>query len=264
MAILRFDDGPDYIRSLARGLQVIRTFDRDHPSLCLSEVAESAGLPRAAARRCLLTLRHLGYVGSRGRQFYLTPRVLELGFSYLSSWALPGLAQPHMERLSRSIDESCSMSVLDGSDIVYVARVPVRRVMTISLGVGARLPAFPTSMGRVLLAALDDTALDRWLASATTRALTPHTVFAKAALKAEVLKVRAQGHAVVVQELELGLCSVAVPIRDRSGTVASALNVGLPYRTGVKDRVGREILPALRDAQERIEAAIAPLRPPEA
>jgi IclR family pca regulon transcriptional regulator len=264
MAIRRFEDGPDFIRSLARGLQVIRAFDRDHPSRSLSEVAETANLPRAAARRCLLTLRHLGYVGSRGRLFFLTPRVLELGFSYLSSWALPELALPHMERLSRRIDESCSMSVLDGSDIVYVARVPVRRVMTISLGVGARLPAFATSMGRALISGLTDAALDRWLAAAATRALTPYTVYAKPALKAEVQKVRAQGHALVVQELELGLCSVAVPIRDRSGTVVSALNVGLPYRTGVKERVSREILPALHGARVAIEAAIAPLRPPEA
>jgi len=236
---------------------VIRAFDEDHPSLSLSDVSERTGLARAAARRGLLTLQHLGYVGSRGRQFFLTPRVLELGFGYLSSLALPELALPSMEHLALRVNESCSLSVLDGADIVYVARVPVRRVMTISLGVGARLPAFATSMGRVLLAGLSDDAFRRWLTEARTRALTPHTVFRRPALKAEVLRVHAQGHALVVQELELGLCSLAVPVRDPNGKVVAALNVGMQYRRGIRGRARREILPALRDTQRAIGDAIA-------
>jgi len=263
MARARFDESPDFVQSLARGLQVLRAFDEEHPSLTLSEVSERTGLARAAARRSLLTLTHLGYVGSRGRQFFLTPRVLDLGFGYLSSLALPELALPWMERLARRVNESCSLSVLDGADIVYVARVPVRRVMTISLGVGARLPAFAASMGRVLLAGLADPDLGRWLATTRTRALTPHTIFRKPALKAEILRVRAQGYSLVVQELELGLCSVALPIRDRQSRVLAALNVGMPFRQGIRERALREILPALRETQRAIESSGLPSRQPQ-
>jgi IclR family pca regulon transcriptional regulator len=252
-----FEDSPDFVQSLARGLTVIRAFDEVHPSLTLSEVADRTGLARAVVRRSLLTLQHLGYVGARGRQFFLTPRVLELGFGYLSSLALPELALPAMEQLAQRLSESCSLSVLDGADIVYLARVPVRRVMTISLGVGARLPAFAASMGRVLLAGLSDDALDEWLAKARTRPLTPHTVFEKRALQAEILRVRAQGYSLVIQELELGLCSVAVPIRDRSGRVVAAVNVGMPFRKGIREHALRKILPALRATQITIEGAIA-------
>lgn len=252
-----FEESADFVQSLARGLQVIRTFDGDHPSLTLSEVAERTGLAKAAARRSLLTLQHLGFVETRGRQFLLTPRILELGFGYLSSLQLPELALPAMEHLSVQVDESSSLSVLDGSEIVYVARVPVHRVMTISLGVGARLPAFAASMGRVLLAGLPDAALDGWLARVETRPLTPHTIFRKPELKAEILRVRGQGYCLVDQELELGLCSISVPVRDRHGKVLAALNVGMAHRDGVPERALKEVLPALLAAQESIEAAIA-------
>jgi IclR family pca regulon transcriptional regulator len=255
----RFEDGPDFVQSLARGLAVIRAFDGAHPALSLSEVSERTGLARAAARRSLRTLEHLGYVALRGRAFSLAPRVLELGFGYLSSLALPELALPFMEQLAQRVLESCSLAVLDGPEIVYVARVPVRRVMAISLGVGARLPAFAASMGRVLLAGLSDEALDDWLARAKTRALTPHTTFEKRALRAEILRVRAQGHALVFQELELGLCSVAVPVRDRQGRVVAALNVGMQFREGSRRRALQEILPALEDARDAIESGVGPV-----
>jgi IclR family pca regulon transcriptional regulator len=255
----RFEEGPDFVQSLARGLAVIRAFDGVHPALSLSEVSERTGLARAAARRSLRTLEHLGYVSSRGRAFSLSPRVLELGFGYLASLALPELALPFMEQLAQRVGESCSLAVLDGAEIVYVARVPVRRVMTISLGVGARLPAFAASMGRVLLAGLSDEALDDWLARAKTRALTPHTTFEKRALRAEILRVRAQGHALVLQELEIGLCSVAVPVRDRQGRVVAALNVGMQYREGSRRRAIHEILPALEVARRAIESGAAPV-----
>jgi IclR family pca regulon transcriptional regulator len=158
------------------------------------------------------------------------------------------------------VSETCSLTVLDDEDIVYVARVPVRRVMTISLGVGARLTAFAASMGRVLLAGLPDEELDRWLAKARTRALTPHTIHEKRALRAEILRVRAQGYSLVIQELELGLCSIAVPIHDGRDRVQAGLNVGMPFRQGVRERALREILPALRETQRAIEGAVAPLR----
>ena len=257
----RFEESPDFVQSLARGLEVIRSFDEHHPSPTLSDLAGRTDLSRAAVRRSLLTLVHLGYVGQKGRQFFLTPRILELGFGYLSSLGLPELALPFMETLAQRVGESCSLTVLDDTDIVYVARVPVRRIMAISLGVGARLPAFAASMGRVLLAGLPDDALDEWLARVPTRPLTPHTVHEKGALKAEILRARAQGHAIVLQELELGLCSIAIPVRDRQGRTIAALNVGMPFGRGVRERAQKAILPALRDAGRAIEDAIVAVAP---
>lgn len=251
-----FEESPNFVQSLARGLEVIRTFDGEHPALTLTEVAERTGLAKAAARRSLMTLQHLGFVGVRGRQFYLTPRILDLGFGYLTSLQLPELALPWMEHLSQQVDESSSLSVLDGEEIVYVARVPMRRVMTISLGVGARLPAFASSMGRVLLAGLPQAQLDAWLAQAQTRALTPRTIFLKADLKHEIERVRRQGYAIVHQELELGLCSIALPIRNRQGKVLAAVNVGMQSREGIEKRILKEVLPRLRRAQASIESAI--------
>jgi IclR family pca regulon transcriptional regulator len=262
MARERFEDGPDFVQSLARGLEVLRSFDERHASPTLSEVAERTGLARAAVRRSLLTLAHLGYVARKDREFVLTPRVLELGFGYLASLGLSELALPFMETLAQEVDESCSLAVLDDTDIVYVARVPVRRIMAISLGVGARLPAFAASMGRVLLAGLPDDALDAWLARAPTAPLTPHTIHDKKELRAEIRRVRGKGHALVLQELELGLCSIAVPVRDRQGRTLAALNVGMPFRRGARSRALQEILPALRETARAIESAILAVAPP--
>ncbi|MCE5233922.1 MAG: helix-turn-helix domain-containing protein [Xanthomonadaceae bacterium] len=256
MTTTSFEDSADYVQSLARGLRVLRAFDRDQPSPSLSQVAESTGLSRAVARRLLLTLQHLGYVGSRGRSFFLTPRVLELGYSYLSSLDLTELAQQSMELLAQRVGESCSMAVLDGSDIVYVLRVPVRRVMSVALGVGARLPAFAASMGRVMLADLSEVELARWLRAQKFRAYTPQTIRTASALKAELRRVREQGYALVVRELEPGLCSIAVPIRAGDGRVVAALNVGMPYSEEAPARAVKQILPALREAQQAIEQAI--------
>ena len=163
---LPFEHSRDYVQSLARGLAVLRAFDREHPTLTLPGIAARTGLSRAAVRRLVLTLQHLGYVRPLGREYSLTPRVLELGFGYLGSLKLTELAQPLVEQLARRVNHSCSMAVLDGQSIVYVLRVPVRRVMTVALGVGARLPAFAASMGRVLLAGLSEADLDAWLRSA--------------------------------------------------------------------------------------------------
>ena len=158
-------------------MQVLRAFNRERPRCTLSEIATQIGLSRAVARRSLLTLQHLGYVAAQGRQFFLTPRVLELGYSYLSSLDLTDLAHEAMEQLSQRVGESCSMAVLDGSDIVYVARVAVRRLMSVALGVGARLPAFAASMGRVLLADKSDDELTAWLRENTFRSITAHTIY---------------------------------------------------------------------------------------
>ena len=194
----------DFVQSLDRGLAVIRCFSSERPSLTLSEVAERTGLTRAAARRFLLTLQELGYVGSTGRQFSLRPRVLALGYAYLSSFSVAQIAQPHLEDLAEELHESCSVSVLDGDDIVYVARASANRIMTIALTVGTRLPPYPTSMGRVLLAWLPEAELDAHLSRITLHKLTEHTVTDPAQLRQILAQVRAQGWAAVDQELEAG------------------------------------------------------------
>jgi len=204
-----------------------------------------------------LTLQHLGYVAAQGRQFFLTPRVLELGYSYLSSLALPELADHAMQQLSQRVGESCSIAVLDGTEIVYVARIAVRRLMSVALAVGSRLPAFAASMGRVLLADKSDGELTTWLGENTFRPITAHTVYKPRALRAEILKVRRQGYAFVSQELELGLCSIAVPIRSTTGQAVCGLNVSMRYTDDVELVARRKMLPPLKKARQTIEQAMA-------
>lgn len=241
-----FTQSSDYVQSLHRGLQVISAFNGERPSMTLSELAEITGLSRAVVRRVLLTLNYLGYVSQRGRQFSLSPRILELGFAYLGSLPATELAQPLMQALSDKVHESCSLSVLDQFDIVYVQRVAVRKVMTVSLGAGARLPAFCASMGRVLLSGLNDGALDDWLARATLVQRTPFTVTEPDRLKQIIGQVRDQGYCYVEQELELGLCSLSVPVRGAGGELAYALNIGMPYGAGVRERALSQLLPELQ------------------
>lgn len=242
-----------YVQSLARGLAVIRAFDEDHPEMTLSEVARATDLSRASARRFLHTLVQLGYVHTDGRVFALTPRVLELGFAYLSSASLPEIAEPHLERLVERVRESASASVLDGSDIVYVARVPVSRIMTVAINIGTRFPAHATSMGRVLLANLPDQQREQYLAEAELSALAPHTTTSPDALRRELARVREQGWALVDQELEAGLRSVAAPIRDR-GRVLAAVNVSAHASRASGDDVRQRLLPPLLDTARQIEA----------
>jgi len=215
----------DFVQSLARGLSVIRAFDAEHAELTLSDVARRAGITRAAARRFLLTLESLGYVASDARAFRLTPRVLELGFSYLSSLSLPEIVQPHLEALSREVDESVSAAVLDGADVVYIARVPTRRIMSVRITIGTRFPAFATSLGRVLLAGLPDGAADAALAASDLPHLTDRTLTDRSALHDELVRVREQGWSLVDGELEPGLRSIAAPLHGRDGRVVAALNV---------------------------------------
>ncbi|MDR0343317.1 MAG: helix-turn-helix domain-containing protein [Nocardiopsaceae bacterium] len=253
-------DGPrrtDFVQSLDRGLAVIRCFSSEHPSLTLSEVAERTGLTRAAARRFLLTLQELGYVGSSGRLFSLRPRVLALGYAYLSSFSVAQIAQPHLEDLAEDLHESCSVSVLDGDDLVYVARASANRIMTISLTVGTRLPPYPTSMGRVLLAHLPGAELDAHLRRTELRRLTEHTITDEAEFREVLAAVRRRGWAAVDQELEAGVRSIAVPIRDSSGKVVAAINASahaarVPMRT-----LEKQFLPKLTDAAGQIDGELA-------
>jgi len=240
--------GDGYVQSFARGLGVIRSFNAEAPEQTLSSVAERSGLTRAGARRILLTLQTLGYVESDGKLFRLTPRILELGMAYLSSMPLWHLAGPVMERLSEQLGESCSAAVLDGTDIVYVMRVHTHQILSVNLGVGSRLPAFCTSMGRVLLAGLDEVAVHQRLQISERTPRTRHTVTGVGALLAEVRKARDQGWALVDQELEDGLISMAVAVRDGSGRPVAALNVSGHASRHSATQMRRLMLPALQAA----------------
>jgi IclR family pca regulon transcriptional regulator len=245
--------GNAFVQSLERGLAVIRAFDAEHAELTLSDVARLTGLTRAAARRFLHTLVELGYMRTDGRLFALRPRILELGYAYLSSMGLPEVAQPHLETLVSQVHESSSVSVLDGTDVVYVARVPTKRIMTVSIAVGTRFPAYATSMGRVLLAAQSEEWLDRYFKEVVLQPLTRYTVVEARLLRLLLEQVREHGWALVDQELEEGLRSIAVPIHDPDGTVVAAVNVSAHASRGSSEEIRDELLPLLRTAAAAIE-----------
>ncbi len=246
-----------FVQSLDRGLAVIRAFDAERPELTLSEVARATGLTRAAARRFLLTLVELGYVRTDGRLFALRPKILELGYAYLSSLSLPEIALPHLEQLVERVHESSSVSVLDGDEVVYVARVPTKRIMTVSISVGTRFPAYATSMGRVLLAWRSPDWLDGYLASAKLRALTTYTIADPQELLSRLAEVRERGWALVDQELEEGLRSVAAPIRDPGGQVVAAINVATNASRHRPEELVERILPELLATAGLIEKDLA-------
>lgn len=245
-----------YVQSFARGLEVLRSFGADAPAQTLSEAAARVGLTRAGARRILLTLQTLGYVEQDGRQFRLTPKVMELGFAYLSAQPWWHLAQPLMEELTQQLRLSTSAAVLDGADIVYVLRVPMQKIMSINLGVGSRLPAHCTSMGRVLLAGLAEEQREARVAAMALQPLTPRTTTDPEALLRKLSQVRRQGYALVSEELELGLMSLAVPIRDRGGRVVAAINVSSPAQRQSATELQKACLPALQAVAERISAML--------
>ncbi len=244
----------DFVQSLDRGLAVIRSFGPDRERLSLSEVARATGLTRAAARRFLLTLVKLGYVRSDGREFSLRPRVLELGYAYLSGLALPDVAAPHLEELVARLHESSSICVLDGHHVVYVVRVPTKRIMTVAISVGTRFPAYATSMGRVLLAALSPDELDRYLAEATFEPLTARTVTDPGRLREIIGDVARQGYAIVDQELEEGLRAVAAPIHGAADVGTAAINVSAHAARVSIAALRSDILPALLETVKAIEA----------
>jgi IclR family transcriptional regulator, pca regulon regulatory protein len=247
----------DFVQSLDRGLAVIRAFGPDRERLSLSQVAYATGLTRAAARRFLLTLVSLGYVRSDGRQFSLRPRVLELGYAYLSGLALPDVAAPHMEELVARLHESSSISVLDGQHVVYVVRVPTKRIMTVAISVGTRFPAYATSMGRVLLAALPSDELEQYLAEVSRtplEALTNRTVTDPLQLRDLLGRVAEQGYAIVDQELEEGLRAVAAPIRGAPDVGTAAINVSAHAARVSMAALREQILPVLLETAAQIEA----------
>ena len=244
--------GDAFVQSFARGLAVLRSFGADAPAQTLSSAAERSGLTRAGARRILLTLQQLGYVEADGRLFRLTPRVMELGFAYLSSQPVWHLAQPVMEDLVQDIHESSSAAVLDGDDIVYVLRVPAKKIMAISLGPGSRLPAFCTAMGRVLLAGLPETEQRLRLSRAPLVARTARTLTDVDALLGVLQQVQHDGHALVHAELEEGLVSMAAPIVNRAGRVVAAINVSAQDQRMPPEEMRKRLLPRLLESAASI------------
>ena len=242
--------------ALEKGLAVIECFDAGHDRLTIADVARATDLSRAAARRCLLTLTSIGYAEFDGKFFRLTPRVLRLGYAWLSSTALPKLVQPFLERLSEETHESSSASLLDGHEIVYIARSAQRRIMSVGLSVGSRLPAFCTSMGRVLLAALDPEEARARILAGRPSPLTPHTVTEIEPLMAKLAEVRVQGHAIVDQELELGLVSLAMPLVNGRGQVAAAFNLSVQTQRVAGDEIETNLLPRMRAMQKLLQPLI--------
>jgi len=246
---------PEFSEALARGLAVITAFDASRPRLSLSEVAAKIDLPRATARRALLTLVHLGYAESDGKRFALAPQVLRLASAYLAAGGAAVL-QRACERLSRALGEACSAAARDGADVVMIAHAAPPRFLGAGAGVGFRLPAFATALGRVLLAGLDDAALDAFLATLTPVAMTARTVTDRAALRRLIRKTRTQGWAFADQEAEAGFRSIAVPVRRYDGAVAAALNIGVRVEAATPEQMRKVFLPQLLAAARELEGQL--------
>jgi IclR family pca regulon transcriptional regulator len=250
----------EFVRSVERAFAIVRAFGRESPTLTLSQVAARTGLTRATARRFLLTLESLGYIGSDGRQFFLRARILDLGYAYLSSVPVLDIVEAHMEAMVQEVQESSSASVLDGTDIIYTVRVPTKRIMSVQIEVGTRLPAYATSMGRVLLAALGAEALDNYFHLARMEKLTPMTITDEQRLRSALEHVREQGWCLVDQELEVGVRSVAVPLHDSAGRVFAAMNISTNATRIPSTRLLGDHLPVLRQTAQAIDEDISARR----
>jgi IclR family transcriptional regulator, pca regulon regulatory protein len=248
-----FTGDPNFMTSLARGLAVIQAFSQRRHHLTISQVSTTTGLSRAAVRRCLYTLAKLGFAGSDdNRHFFLRPRILALGHSYISSMPLATAAQPVLEHISQLLHESCSIATLDGVEIVYIARANVTRIMSIDLGVGSRLPAFCTSMGRAILANLPAEELESVLARVEFKRYTERTITNPAKLTQALRQIRRDGYSIIDQELEHGLRSMAVPIQNPSGKVVAALNIGAHAQRVSIQEMQTKFLPHLRAAAQEL------------
>ena len=251
------DDSRSYVTALARGLAVLKAFDEEHERLTWSDVARMTELPRASARRALLTLQSLGYVNSDGKWFSLSPQVLTLARAYLASSPVPRIAQSFLESVSDSLGESCSLSILHGDEAIYIARSTRKRIGSLHRDVGARLPAPSTSMGRVLLAALPDAELDAFLARVRPTRFTPYTMTGADELRAAIEKVRRNGYSLVDQELEIDLRAIAVPVHNAMGRIIAAMNVSTQASRTPKKQLTDAFLPILRDAAIRLRPLLS-------
>ena len=251
-----YEGNPDFVLSLARGLTVIEAFEERPDGATVGDIAVRTGFSRAAVRRLLITLETLGYASHSGPVYRLSSRVLRLGFSYLSSNSLLSLAGPVLEEVTAAIHESSSLSTLEGDEIVYLARSATHRVMSVGLSVGSRLPAWCTSMGRVMLASLERDELAAYLERVELKPLTPHSITDRTAFAAELDRVRTQGYSLVDEELEIGLRSLAVPVRTRSGRVVAAMNTGVHAARVQPEEMLTRFLPVLREAATRLAIAL--------
>jgi len=240
--------GGSYVESLARGLAVMRAFREQSDRLTLSDVSRITKLSRASVRRALLTLQALGYAESSGRYFSLSPQVLTLAQAYLSSSPVPRVAQGFLEKVSESLGESCSLSILHHDEVIYIARSARKRIGSLHRDVGTHLPAHCTSMGRVLLAALSDAELDGFLAKAALESFTRYTIVDKDELRAVLDKVRRNNYCLVDQELEIDLRTLAIPIQNASGRVIAAMNIGARASQTSRKQMLDDFLPVMRDA----------------
>jgi IclR family transcriptional regulator, pca regulon regulatory protein len=247
---------PSFMTSLARGLAVIRAFSDRRRSLTIAQISHKTGIPRAAVRRCLHTLKQLGYADSEANNFTLKPKILTLGYSYLSSTPLTVSAQPYMDQISRTLNESCSLAVLDGNNVLYVSRSSTSRIMSVALNVGSRLPAYCTSLGRAMLAYLPDDALKAYFNSVELKAYTERTVVSQKRLKEILAETREAGFTIVEEELEVGLRSIAVPVRGASGTVVAALNIGAQSTRVTSRQMKETFLPVLLKGSQELSALL--------
>jgi IclR family pca regulon transcriptional regulator len=256
MTPARIQSSDGYVQAFARGLSVIHSFGPDSPSQTLSQVAEATGLDRAGARRFLLTLENLGYVRREGRSFHLTPRILELGYSYLSTLPLRTIAEPIVRELVQEVNESSSISVLDDGDIVYIVRVPVKKIMTITLSIGSRVPAYCTAMGRILLGGLPQKEILLILKNTTITRYTRYTISSQPKILRAIMADRAKGWSMCNQELEEGICSLAVPLIAGDGKVVAAMNITANLSRTTPSEMVSKFLPRLKKAAERINVSL--------
>ncbi len=246
----------DWIAGLERGLSIIEAFDDANPRLTASQAGQRTGMTRTAARRYLLTLQAMGYVASDGKLFWLTPRVLRLGQSYLESARLPRIVQPFLQRVAAGTHETAYLSVMDGDEVVYIARNGPNRNMSTGYVLGARVPAQVTAAGMLMLSQRDDANLSAWLATRELRAYTSHTIASKERMKLELARIRAQGWALSEQQLDLNSRGVAVPLRDRHGDVVGALNITMPMGHESSDDAVARVLPVLRETAQAMRNLI--------
>jgi IclR family transcriptional regulator, pca regulon regulatory protein len=250
---------PNFMTSLARGIAVICAFSRERRNQTIAQISHKTGIPRSAVRRCLHTLAKLGYVYSDARTFSLRPKILALGHAYLASTSLGAMAQGFLDRVSASVHESCSLAILDGDEILYVARsTKSMRIMSVDLDVGSRLPAYCTSMGRVLLAHLPEPAFEDYLSRVQLRPFTDRTLISRSRLREAVENIRRTGYALVNQELELGLRSIAVPVRDSSGEVVAAMNVSAQAGRVTMRHMTTQFLRHLQEASNELGLLLLP------
>ena len=244
----------DFVEALARGLEVIRTFDRIHAKQTISQISERTLLARPTVLRLLLTLEELGYVRNQDNLYSLTPKVVDLGMAYVSALGLYGVAKPHMENLAKEVDQSISLAELDGSDIVYTGRVEVPKIISVGVTVGARLPSASTALGRVLLAAVADSDLHNVLSTPSLSMYIPRTRFTAEQIRPRLQTVREQGWAESDEDLQYGVQAIAAPIRGGDGEVVAAVGLGTHTSEIGKEIVRERYLPLLLETARNIES----------